>query len=157
MTGASSYAPLAETQQQHRHQLVHRDAAIAATKSMARDAHSTIVRKTGHCNNRKQHAIGCEYLHIDVEDGQLTIKCTDGVCRELRDKFIAARNGKPPWLMKAFVRIVCKMGHHDVISSGIFAYEYCDKGPREWTKQGLKTLGKAMESYMVEVIAESSF
>ena len=39
--------------------------------------------------------------------------------------------------------------YHDVISPGIFGYEFCDKGPREWTKQALKTLEEATESYMV--------
>jgi hypothetical protein len=59
-TGASSNAPQAETQLQRRHQLVHRDAAIAATENMAQDAHLKKVRKTGRRNNRQQHAIGCE-------------------------------------------------------------------------------------------------
>jgi len=58
--GASSNAPLAETQLQRRLQLVHRDAAIAATEKMAQDAHLKKVRKTGSSNNRQQHAIGCE-------------------------------------------------------------------------------------------------
>jgi hypothetical protein len=58
--GASSNAPLAETQLQPRHQLVHRDAAIAATENMAQDAHLKNVRKTGRINNRQQHAIGFE-------------------------------------------------------------------------------------------------
>jgi len=58
--GASSNAPLAETQLQCRHQLVHRDAAIAATENTAQDAHLKNVRKTGRSNNRQQHAIGCE-------------------------------------------------------------------------------------------------
>jgi len=58
--------------------------------------------------------------------------------------------------MKAFIRTVCEIEHHDVISSGIFADEFGDKGPREWTKQALKTLEEATESYMVEVIAEAS-
>ena len=58
--GASSNAPLVETQLQRRHHLVHRDAAIAATKNMAQDAHLQKVRKTGRSNNRQQHAIGCE-------------------------------------------------------------------------------------------------
>jgi len=58
--GASSNAPLAETQLQRRHQLVHRDAANAATKSIAQDAHLKNVCKTGRSNNRQQHAIGCE-------------------------------------------------------------------------------------------------
>jgi hypothetical protein len=49
------------------------------------------------------------------------------------------------------------MEHHDVFSSGIFVDEFRDKGPREWTKQALKTQEEAMESYMVEVIAEASF
>jgi hypothetical protein len=40
-TTSSSYtAPLAETELQRRHQLVHRDASIAATENMARDPHS---------------------------------------------------------------------------------------------------------------------
>jgi hypothetical protein len=56
--GASSNAPLADTQLQRRHQLVHRDAAIAATENMAHDAHLKKVLKTGRSNNRQQHAIG---------------------------------------------------------------------------------------------------
>jgi len=58
--GASSNAPLVETQLHRRHQLVHRDAAIAATENMAQDAHLKKVRKTGCSNNRQQHAIGRE-------------------------------------------------------------------------------------------------
>ena len=59
-TSASRNAPLGKTQQQHRHQLVHRDAAIAATENMAQDAHLQNVRTTGRSNNTQQHAIGCE-------------------------------------------------------------------------------------------------
>jgi len=59
--------------------------------------------------------------------------------------------------MKAFVRTVCEIEHHDVVSSGIFPYEFPDKGPWEWTKQAVKTQEEATESYMFEVIAESSF
>jgi len=72
-TGASSNEPLAGTQQQRSHQLVHRDAAIAATENLAQDADLKKVRWTGRRNNRQQHANGCESLHIDVEGGQLTI------------------------------------------------------------------------------------
>jgi len=77
-----------------------------------------------------------------------------GVRRELRNEFIAARNGKPPWSTKAFVRTVCEIEHHDVVSSGIFADEFPDKRPHEWTKQALITLEEATEAYMVEVTAE---
>jgi len=63
-TGASRNAPLGETQQQCRHQLVHRDAAIVATKNMTQDAHLKKVRKTANNKNKKQHAIGCESIHI---------------------------------------------------------------------------------------------
>jgi len=58
--GASSNAPLADTQLQRRHQLVHRNDAIAATENMAQDTHIKKVRKTGRSNNRQQHATGCE-------------------------------------------------------------------------------------------------
>jgi len=78
-----------------------------------------------------------------------------GVRRELRDQFIAARNGKPPRSTKAFVRIVRVIERHNVVSSGIFADEFGDQCPRKWTKQALKILEEAMELYMVEVIAES--
>jgi len=71
--GASSNAPMAVTQLQRRHQLVHRDAAIAATENMAKDAHLKKVRKPGLTNDRQQHAIRCAWLHIDIEGSQLTI------------------------------------------------------------------------------------
>ena len=57
----------------------------------------------------------------------------------------------------AFIRMVRAIERHDVVISGIFGDEFRDKGPREWTKQALKTLQEATESYMVEVIAEASF
>jgi len=59
-TGASFHAPLAESNQQHRDQLVIRDAAIAGTEYMAQNTHLKNVPKTWHRNNRQQHAIGCE-------------------------------------------------------------------------------------------------
>jgi len=52
--------------------------------------------------------------------------------------------------------MVREMEHHDVVSSGIVADEFRDKGPREWTTQALNTLEEATELYMVEVIAEAS-
>jgi len=72
-TGASRNAPLGKTQQQRRHQLVHRDATIVATENMTQDAHLKKVRKTGSSKNKKQHAIGCESIHICVNDGQLKL------------------------------------------------------------------------------------
>jgi len=77
-----------------------------------------------------------------------------GARRELRNEFIAAHNGQPPWLTKAFVSTVREMEHRDVVSSGIFADEFPDKHPREWTKQALITLEEATEAYLVEVTAE---
>ena len=56
--------------------------------------------------------------------------------------------------MKAFFRTVREIEHHDVVSSGIFADEFPDKRPREWTKQALITLEDATEAYMVEVTAQ---
>jgi len=53
-----------------------------------------------------------------------------------------------------FVRTVHEIEHHDVVSSWVFADEFPDKRPREWTKQSLITLEKATEVYMVEVTAE---
>ena len=60
MTDASTNAPLAETQQQCRHDIVHRGAAIAATDNLVLVAHLKKVRKMGRSNNRQWHAIRCE-------------------------------------------------------------------------------------------------
>jgi len=154
-TGASNNAPPSETQQQGRHQLVHRDAAIVATENMTQDAHLRLVGKTGRCRNTKQHAIGCESVHIDVDDGQLTVYRTADVRRDLRDQFIAARKGIPPWSTQAFLRTVREIEHHDVVSSSIVTDQSSDKRPREWTNQALTTLVEATESYMMEVTANS--
>jgi len=154
LAGATSNTEILGTQQECRHKLVHRDAANAATKHMTQDAHLKIVRKTGSSKNKKQHAVGCEYIHMEANGGQLTVSRTAGVRRELRNECITARNGKLPWSKKAFVRTVREIEHHDVVSSGIFADEFPDKHLREWTKQALITLEEAMEAYMVEVTAE---
>jgi len=73
LAGATSNTEILGTQQECRHKLVHRDAADAATKHMTQDAHLKIVRKTGSRKNQKQHAVGCEYIHIDAIRGQLTV------------------------------------------------------------------------------------
>jgi hypothetical protein len=56
--------PGVKTHQKHRHQLVHRDAAIGATENMAPDAHFKTLRTTGHSHNRQQHAIGQEGMGL---------------------------------------------------------------------------------------------
>jgi len=57
MMGASFNASLQGTQQQCRHQVVHREAANVATENMTQEAHLKIVRKTSSSTNKKQHAI----------------------------------------------------------------------------------------------------
>jgi len=154
LVGATSNTEILGTQQERRHKLVHRDAADAATKHMTQDAHLKIVRKTGSRRNKKQHAVGCEYIHIDAINGQLAVYRTVGVRRGLRNEFIAASNGKPLWSTMAFVCTGREIEHHDVVSSGIFADEFPDKRPCEWTKQALITWEEATVAYMVEVTAE---
>jgi len=72
----------------------------------------------------------------------------------LRNHFIAARNGKPQWSTKAFVRTVREIKHHDVVNCGIFADAFPDKHPREWMNQALIALEEATEAHMVEVTAK---
>jgi len=107
---------------------------------MTQDAHSKIVRKTGSSKNMKQHAIGCEYIHIKVNDGQLTVLYSVGIRKVLHDQFISAHHRKPPLSNKAFVRTVREIKHDDVVSSGISVDELHDKHPQEWTNLALITL-----------------
>ena len=157
MMGASFTASLEGTQQQPRHQPVHCKAANVATDKLTQDAHVFIVHKTRSSTNKKQHAIGCEYVQIMVYVCQLSAWRTAGIRRELRDQYLAACNGKPPWSTKALVCTVREIEHHDVISSGIFADEFGDKRPREWMKNAVNTSEEATEAYIVEVIADSHF
>jgi len=154
LAGATLNMDIFSTQPERRHKLVHRDAANVATKHMRQDAHWNIVRKTGSSKKDKQHAVGCESIHIEVMGGQFTVWSTAGVRWELRNEFIAAPNEKPPSSTKAFVRTVREIEHHDVVSSGMFAVEFPDKHSREWTKQAVITLEDAMEADMVEVTAK---
>jgi hypothetical protein len=79
------------------------DASNAATKNMTQDANVKPVHKTASSTNRKQDAVGCEYIHTAVNARHITIYHAVGVRQELRNQFIAAHSGKPPWLTKAFV------------------------------------------------------
>jgi len=72
LAGATSNTEFLGTQQERRHMLVYRNAANVATKHMTQDAHLKIVRKTGTSKNKKQHAVGCKYILIVANGGQLT-------------------------------------------------------------------------------------
>jgi len=61
------------TQQERRQKLDHRDTVNAATKHMTQDAHFKIVHKTGSIRNKKQHVVGCKYIHIDAISWQLIV------------------------------------------------------------------------------------
>jgi len=73
LVGATSNTERLGTQQESRQKSVHRDAANVATKHMTQDAHLKIVRKTGSSQKKKQHAVGCEYILIVANGGQLTV------------------------------------------------------------------------------------
>ena len=122
---------------------------------MTLDEHLNILHKTGSSKNKNQDAIGCEYSQLEVDGSQLIIYLAAGVHRELRDQFIAARNGRFPWSAKGFIITVREIEHQDVVSSGLVIEELSDNNPWEWTKQASTTLEEATEMYKVEVQAES--
>jgi len=70
LAGSLSNTLLIGTQKERRHQLVHREAANAATKNMTQDAHVKIVHMTGSCTNKKQHAVGFDVIHTVVNGCQ---------------------------------------------------------------------------------------
>jgi hypothetical protein len=73
LAGTASNTAILGTQLEGRHKLVHRNAANAATKHMTQDALINIVCKTGSSKNMKQHAVGCENIHIEANRGQFTV------------------------------------------------------------------------------------
>jgi hypothetical protein len=58
LADASSNMSLIGTQQECKDQLVHHEAADAATKHMTKDAHLEIVRITASSTNQNQNAVG---------------------------------------------------------------------------------------------------
>jgi hypothetical protein len=134
LAGATTNTAILGTQQEHRHKLVHRDTPNTATKHMTQDAHLKIVCKTGSSKNQKQHAVECEYIHIEANGRQSIVQRKAGACRAPVNKIIAARNGKPRWSTMAFVCTVCEIKHHNVVSAGIFADEFSDKSPHKWAE-----------------------
>jgi hypothetical protein len=118
------------------------------------DARVKILRKTGIRKNGKQHAGGCEYIHIEANGDKLTLYHKAGLHTELSNEFITVRNGKPPWWTQVFVRTDREIEQHYDVRCGILAAEFPDKHPRDWTKQGLITLDDATEVDMVEAMAE---
>jgi len=73
LTGNISNSSLIWTQEECGHQLVHCDAADAATRHMTQDAHLQMVCKTGSIKDKQQHAVGCMYMHIVVNSRQLIL------------------------------------------------------------------------------------
>jgi hypothetical protein len=72
-TGALADTSHHGIQPERGHQLVRCDAANAATKHMTQDAHLKVVRKTGSSKNKKQHAIGCEYIYSVVNRHRINV------------------------------------------------------------------------------------
>jgi len=66
LASAKSNTSLIGTEQERRHQLVHRYAANAASTIVTQDAHLKIIRKTGGSTNQMQHAFGRKAIHIDA-------------------------------------------------------------------------------------------
>jgi len=58
--------------------------------------------------------------------------------------------------MMAFVSTVCVINYPAVVSSGIVVYEFRDKVSWGQKQQALMIWEQATESYIVEVITESS-
>jgi len=134
-TGSPCHASLDGTQYQRRHRLIQHDAANASTANMTQDSRLKIICNARSRKSEKQHAIGCEYIHIVVNGCHLTDYLKVDICIELSDQFIAAHNGKLPSWTKAFVHTEPEMEHQDVVRSRFFAEGFRDMYPWERTKQ----------------------
>jgi len=157
LTGQASNAALAVTQQQHTHLLVHCDAANTAIKNVTYNIHFKMVRIARSSKRKKLFATGYEYVHVEVEECQLTVKHTAGIYGAIYDQFIDRSNRKRPLSTMAFVLSVCEMEIHNVVSPWIFTEEFCNKCPSEWTKNTSNCLEVPTEEYVVEVIVNSPF
>jgi hypothetical protein len=92
--GASTSAPRGETQQQRQTTVCPPRCCNCCHRTF--DQGRTFQNGTFNQShkNMNQLAIGRESIHIDVDDGQLTISLTAGV---LKDQSIGARDVNPPW------------------------------------------------------------
>jgi hypothetical protein len=155
LVGSSLNTSLIGAQPERRHRLVHRNAANAATRNMTRDAKARIVSKTGSSTNKKDNAVGCEYIHSMLNSRELTVYHSAGVRREPRDQFTAACYRKCPWSINEFICTVRDIIHHDDVSCGIIEQELRDNHPQGWSKQDIITFDEATEEYIIEGTAAS--
>jgi len=116
--------------QTRRHQLVHRDSANAATRNITPDAHLEIVHDTVSSTHKRQHAVGCEYIHTRVDGCEFTIYDAVCVCLEICGQFIAACNEIPAWSTQGFGCTVREIKHNQGVSSRIFADQFRERHPR---------------------------
>jgi len=148
----SSTMPPAGTQSHYSQQVVHRDNVNAATENMTLDVDWNIVCKIGLSKSRKQHLIGCQYIHIEVDGHQLTISFTACARWELPEQSVCPSFGTLPWLFKVSVCAGCKIEYRDIVSSGILTHEFSDKYHCQWTKQASTTLEDPADVYLVEAV-----
>jgi hypothetical protein len=73
LAGAIVNTDIFGSQQERRNWLDPRDAANSATKHMTQDAHLEIVCKTGSSKNKNHYAVGCQYILLEANSGQLTV------------------------------------------------------------------------------------
>jgi hypothetical protein len=70
---------------------------------------------------------------------------------ELQEQFQQSCKGNSSLSTRAFVRTVYEIEHHDIVCSVVFAIEFSDKRPCEWSNIALFALEAAIEEYMIEV------
>jgi hypothetical protein len=73
LVGVTTSTEILGTQPERKHKFVYGDAANAATKHMTQGAHLKNFHKTGSSKNKKQNAVGREYIHIQANRSQLTV------------------------------------------------------------------------------------
>jgi hypothetical protein len=73
LAGGTTHTAILGIQPERRHKFVHRNAANAATKHMTQDEHLNIVSITGSSKSKKQHAVACDYIHMEANRGQFNV------------------------------------------------------------------------------------
>jgi hypothetical protein len=73
MSDATTNTAILATLQERSPNSVQHGAANVTTKYVTQDVHLNISRKTGSSHNMKGHAVGCEYIHIEANSGQVII------------------------------------------------------------------------------------
>jgi hypothetical protein len=142
------------TEQEPQTQLVLGDMPDVVNHHMTQAAHFNLIFATGNSKNKMLRSVGCECIHIEVNEQKFLVYCTQVVQCELLVQFCATRNRILLLSCKTFVCPGREIEYNASGRAGHYTSLIPHWEPHEWTKHAIIHSQVATELYIIDVIGE---